>query len=233
MAGGTRSFSAMRTFFGHSGPLEAVLPLRAAERTGGARRGGRGARSRATRISWPRRARHRQEPRLPRPGASPGEAHRRLHRYQGAAGAAAREGRAGRRGGVGVSFGAASSRAGRTISAGRASHGLELLAGVGPALFRTADDAQEFERMRDWAAATESGDRAELSFEPSGSLWRSSRSAAIAVSAVAARSPACFRSARARRPGRPSRHREPRPLPGGRRHPLRTDGAGILPSTMP
>ena len=50
-------------------------------------------------------------------------------------------------------------------------HGLELLAGAGPALFRTADDAQEFERMRDWVAATESGDRAELSFEPSGSLW--------------------------------------------------------------
>jgi ATP-dependent DNA helicase DinG len=50
-------------------------------------------------------------------------------------------------------------------------HGLELLAGAGPALFRSADDAEEFERMRDWVASTESGDRAELSFEPSGSLW--------------------------------------------------------------
>jgi ATP-dependent DNA helicase DinG len=50
-------------------------------------------------------------------------------------------------------------------------HGLELLAGAGPALFRTADDAQEFERMRDWVASTESGDRAGLMFEPSASLW--------------------------------------------------------------
>jgi ATP-dependent DNA helicase DinG len=50
-------------------------------------------------------------------------------------------------------------------------HGLELLAGAGPALFRTADDAQEFERLRDWVAATETGDRAELTFEPSGTLW--------------------------------------------------------------
>jgi len=50
-------------------------------------------------------------------------------------------------------------------------HGLELLAGAGPALFRTAEDAQEFERLRDWVASTETGDRAELAFEPSGSLW--------------------------------------------------------------
>jgi ATP-dependent DNA helicase DinG len=50
-------------------------------------------------------------------------------------------------------------------------HGLELLAGAGPALFRTADDAQEFERMRDWVETTEAGDRAELSFEPSAALW--------------------------------------------------------------
>lgn len=50
-------------------------------------------------------------------------------------------------------------------------HGLELLAGAGPALFRTADDAQEYERMRDWVTATETGDRAELPFEPSASLW--------------------------------------------------------------
>jgi ATP-dependent DNA helicase DinG len=50
-------------------------------------------------------------------------------------------------------------------------HGLELLAGAGPALFRTADDAQEFERLRDWVDSTTTGDRAELEFEPSGSLW--------------------------------------------------------------
>jgi ATP-dependent DNA helicase DinG len=50
-------------------------------------------------------------------------------------------------------------------------HGLELLAGSGPALFRTADDAQEFERMREWVATTDAGDRAELAFEPSVSLW--------------------------------------------------------------
>jgi ATP-dependent DNA helicase DinG len=50
-------------------------------------------------------------------------------------------------------------------------HGLELLAGAGPALFRTAEDAQEFEGLRDWVAGTDSGDRAELTFEPSASLW--------------------------------------------------------------
>jgi ATP-dependent DNA helicase DinG len=50
-------------------------------------------------------------------------------------------------------------------------HGLELLAGAGPALFRTAEDAQEFERLRDWVGSTKSGDRAELLFEPSASLW--------------------------------------------------------------
>ncbi len=50
-------------------------------------------------------------------------------------------------------------------------HGLELLAGAGPALFRSAEDAQEYERMRDWVASTATGDRAELEFEPSPSLW--------------------------------------------------------------
>ena len=38
-------------------------------------------------------------------------------------------------------------------------------------LFRTAEDAADFERLRDWIAMTETGDRAELDFEPSVSLW--------------------------------------------------------------
>jgi ATP-dependent DNA helicase DinG len=38
-------------------------------------------------------------------------------------------------------------------------------------LFRTADDAAEYERLQDWIATTESGDRAELSFEPRPTLW--------------------------------------------------------------
>jgi ATP-dependent DNA helicase DinG len=38
-------------------------------------------------------------------------------------------------------------------------------------LFRTADDAREFERLQDWTEATETGDRAELSFEPQPTLW--------------------------------------------------------------
>src|SRR5829696_335605 len=50
-------------------------------------------------------------------------------------------------------------------------HGLELLGGSGPALFRTEADAGEYERLRDWVESTETGDRAELEFEPSASLW--------------------------------------------------------------
>ncbi|HEY7004165.1 MAG TPA: ATP-dependent DNA helicase [Gaiellaceae bacterium] len=38
-------------------------------------------------------------------------------------------------------------------------------------LFRTADDAADFERLRDWIETTETGDRAELEFEPSETLW--------------------------------------------------------------
>jgi ATP-dependent DNA helicase DinG len=38
-------------------------------------------------------------------------------------------------------------------------------------LFRTAEDAAEFERLRDWIETTETGDRAELEFEPSETLW--------------------------------------------------------------
>jgi ATP-dependent DNA helicase DinG len=38
-------------------------------------------------------------------------------------------------------------------------------------LFRTVDDATDFERLRDWIETTETGDRAELAFEPSATLW--------------------------------------------------------------
>jgi ATP-dependent DNA helicase DinG len=38
-------------------------------------------------------------------------------------------------------------------------------------LFRTAEDASAYERLAEWIATTETGDRAELTFEPSQSLW--------------------------------------------------------------
>jgi ATP-dependent DNA helicase DinG len=38
-------------------------------------------------------------------------------------------------------------------------------------LFRSSDDARDFERLQDWIETTETGDRAELEFEPSVSLW--------------------------------------------------------------
>ncbi len=38
-------------------------------------------------------------------------------------------------------------------------------------LFRTAEDAAEYERLQDWIATTETGDRAELPFEPRPTLW--------------------------------------------------------------
>ena len=38
-------------------------------------------------------------------------------------------------------------------------------------LFRTAEDASDYERLSPWIESTETGDRAELSFEPSASLW--------------------------------------------------------------
>ncbi|MGH3024082.1 MAG: ATP-dependent DNA helicase [Gaiellaceae bacterium] len=47
----------------------------------------------------------------------------------------------------------------------RSLHGLAL------PLFRTAEDAREFERLQDWIETTETGDRAELSFEPRATLW--------------------------------------------------------------
>jgi ATP-dependent DNA helicase DinG len=38
-------------------------------------------------------------------------------------------------------------------------------------LFRTTEDAFDYERLSPWIETTETGDRAELSFEPSASLW--------------------------------------------------------------
>jgi ATP-dependent DNA helicase DinG len=38
-------------------------------------------------------------------------------------------------------------------------------------LFRSAADAREYERLQDWIETTETGDRAELSFEASPTLW--------------------------------------------------------------
>jgi ATP-dependent DNA helicase DinG len=38
-------------------------------------------------------------------------------------------------------------------------------------LFRTAEDAAGYERLQDWIETTETGDRAELSFEPRPTLW--------------------------------------------------------------
>jgi ATP-dependent DNA helicase DinG len=47
------------------------------------------------------------------------------------------------------------------------------LDGVGElgGLFRSSEDADGYERMRGWIEATATGDRAELSFEPSPTLW--------------------------------------------------------------
>src|ERR671925_629417 len=45
----------------------------------------------------------------------------------------------------------------------RALHGLELF---GAALFRTPADGRRFEELRPWLDTTETGDRAELPFEP-------------------------------------------------------------------
>jgi ATP-dependent DNA helicase DinG len=38
-------------------------------------------------------------------------------------------------------------------------------------LFRSAEDAAEYERLQDWIETTETGDRAELAFEPRPTLW--------------------------------------------------------------
>jgi ATP-dependent DNA helicase DinG len=47
-------------------------------------------------------------------------------------------------------------------------HGFELL---GASLFARPDDGRAFEELRGWIESTEAGDRAELPFEPSETLW--------------------------------------------------------------
>jgi ATP-dependent DNA helicase DinG len=49
--------------------------------------------------------------------------------------------------------------------------GLALLGGSAGALFRTAEDAAQYEKLRGWIEGTATGDRAELPFEPSPTLW--------------------------------------------------------------
>jgi ATP-dependent DNA helicase DinG len=49
----------------------------------------------------------------------------------------------------------------------RSLDGVDQLGG----LFRSEEDAAAYERLREWIEATESGDRAELDFEPSTTLW--------------------------------------------------------------
>ena len=68
----------------------------------------------------------------------------------------------------------------------RSLHGLELLGGSAGALFKTSEDAGAYERLRDWIETTETGDRAELPFEPSSSLW-----ADLAVGADRCRKRSC------------------------------------------
>jgi ATP-dependent DNA helicase DinG len=68
----------------------------------------------------------------------------------------------------------------------RSLHGFELLGGSAGALFRTAEDAGQFDALRDWIETTATGDRAELPFEPSPTLW-----ADLAVGADRCRRPSC------------------------------------------
>jgi ATP-dependent DNA helicase DinG len=49
----------------------------------------------------------------------------------------------------------------------RSIDGIDQLGG----LFRTDEDAAAYEALREWVATTETGDRAELDFEPSAALW--------------------------------------------------------------
>jgi ATP-dependent DNA helicase DinG len=49
----------------------------------------------------------------------------------------------------------------------RSLQGIDQLGG----LFRTEEDAADFERLHEWISSTETGDRAELEFEPAETLW--------------------------------------------------------------
>jgi ATP-dependent DNA helicase DinG len=53
----------------------------------------------------------------------------------------------------------------------RSLDGLELLGPEAGALFRTAEDVEQYGRLRGWIETTQTGDRAELPFEPSQSVW--------------------------------------------------------------
>jgi len=53
----------------------------------------------------------------------------------------------------------------------RSLQGLELLGSQAGALFRTSEDAAQYVELHGWIDETETGDRAELPFEPAASLW--------------------------------------------------------------
>src|SRR5262245_38497775 len=53
----------------------------------------------------------------------------------------------------------------------RSLHGFELLGASAGGLFRTTDDARQFDELRDWIETTSTGDRAELPLEPSQTRW--------------------------------------------------------------
>ncbi len=53
----------------------------------------------------------------------------------------------------------------------RSLQGLELLGAEAGGLFQTEEDGVRYAELRDWIASTDTGDRAELPFEPSPSLW--------------------------------------------------------------
>jgi ATP-dependent DNA helicase DinG len=53
----------------------------------------------------------------------------------------------------------------------RSLQGLELLGAEAGALFRTSEDAAQYGELHGWIESTETGDRAELPFEPTASLW--------------------------------------------------------------
>ena len=161
----------MEAIFGPGGRLEQVLAgYEPRAEQAAARLGGRG---RARRRPAPARRggdRHRQEPRLPDSRARLGAAGRRLDRDEGAPGAAADEGRAGRGGGARARGGGRRAEGppelslperparASSCSAGSSSPASEDAAGV-------RGDA------RRGSTTTETGDRAELEVEPSAAVW--------------------------------------------------------------
>ena len=187
-AAALRTLSRVEAIFGPGGAPRAGPPrLRAARRAGGARGRRRvGARERG---APPRRGgdRHRQEPRLPDPGARVGPARGRLDRDEGAPGAAADEGRPDRRG-------RARPRVRVAVLKGRqnylcrhgAARASSCSAGSSSRARRTR---AAFDAMRGWIDTTETGDRAELDVEPPDASGRRSPSAPTAASVGAAPSP--------------------------------------------